>query len=214
MAMDFDTLVAGKDTAGSIKRWVNYAELDAEDILIEAQALIFQALRVREMRSVWSPTIAIGDSSKALPTGFLDPIGRHIRDNKNMQFPFIHEQELIDRRTYDADGDLLSGTPSVVSIFDEALQFDMAFDEARTLNLLYFKKPDDLSSNAGTNWLTTRYPHLLRQACIVQAYAFMRNWNAHNTEVQKLTAFIDRANIEADLSYRGADLGGEVPHGI
>lgn len=214
MAMSFTTLTGSKTTAGSIARWVNYSEIDAEDILIEAQALIFQALRVREMRSVWSPTIAIGDSSKALPAGFMDPIGRHIRDNKNMQFPFIHEQELIDRRVYDADGDLMSGLPSVVAIFDEALQFDMKFDEARTLSLLYYKKPADLASDNLTNWLTTRYPHLLRQACIVSAYASMREWNAHNAEVQKLSAFIDRANVEADLGYRGADLGSEVPHAI
>ena len=85
----------------------------------------------------------------------------------------------------------------------------MKFDEARTLYLVHFKKLTALGSGNLTNFLTSRYPHLLRQACIVRAHAFMKNWTAHNSELPMLATMIERINAELDLSYRGADIDQE-----
>jgi hypothetical protein len=48
--VNYSTLVADKTVAGSIKRWVNYGQIDSETVLTEAQALIYSMLRAREMR--------------------------------------------------------------------------------------------------------------------------------------------------------------------
>lgn len=209
--MSFTSLVADKTTSGSIKRWVNNSEVDSEEVLDEAQGLIFQTLRVREMRSLWSPAMAVGDSSKALPAGFLDPIG-YLRDTTMLRYRLLTEDELMSYRIYDSNGAIQPGQPSAFAIFDEALQFDVKFDTATTLKYLYFKSPALLASDNETNWLTVRYRQLLRQACITKAYAFMRNWTAYSQELQVLSALLDRAGVEGDLSYRGADLDGETPH--
>src|SRR5260370_38056571 len=70
-AMSYTTLVGDKNTAGSIARWVNYSKLDADQILQEAQSLLYSMLRTREMRTHFSFDLAVGSSQVALPAGFL-----------------------------------------------------------------------------------------------------------------------------------------------
>jgi hypothetical protein len=206
----YTTLVAAKSVAGSIKRQVNYDKIDADVVLENAQTLIYSTLRVREMRALGTLAMSVGDSTKALPSGYLDPIGA-LRDTKNYWYTQRSEDRLLAARMYDPNGVLQSGQPTFWSVFDELVQFDLKFAEARTLLLPYYKQPDPLSGGNPTNWLTNRYPHLLRQACTVQAHAFMKNWAGYNTELPLLAPLIEKANAEADLSYRGADLDQDLP---
>jgi hypothetical protein len=114
------------------------------------------------------------------------------------------------RRFY-TSGVLQSGQPSIFAIFDEKMQFDFKFDTATTLYLPYFKQPALLAATSNeTNFLTTRYPHVLRQACIVRAHAFMKNWTAYNTELPILSALIDTVSSRDDLSRSGADIDTET----
>lgn len=202
--MNYTTLTAAKTTAGSIKRHVNYSAIDADVVLEEAQALVYSLLRVREMRSSATLAMSAGDSSKALPTGYLDPIGR-LRDTDNARYRHVTPDRLEELRVYDSAGDLESGQPGYWSVYDELVQFDFAFDEARTLRMLYYKSPSLLSGSNETNFLTSRYPHLLRAATSVRAHAFMKNWSSYSTELELLTSLIGTVNGMDDLSYRGAD---------
>jgi hypothetical protein len=210
MAMTFTTLIAAKTTAGSIKRWVNYSEIDSEQILDEAQALIVQTLRVREMREEFSDlSLAAGDYYKTLPSGFLDPIALRDKTN-NMTLKLKTEAYLIGQREYES-GMLISDTPQMYAIFGEKLQFECKYTDAATLNLIGYKQPDRLAVTTNeTNFLTNRFPHLLRIACLAQAYSFMNNDERANTELQKLTAIIQKTNAESDLSYRGLTADFEV----
>jgi hypothetical protein len=179
---NYNTLVAAKTAAGSIKRQVNYAHIDSEVVLENAQTLLYSMLRVREMRALATLTMSVGDSTKALPGGYLDP-----------------------------NGALTSGQPTFWTVLDELIQFDVKFATQKTLYLAYYKQPDLLTAEQGTNWLTNRYPHLLRQSCTVQAHAFMKNWAGYNEELEVLGPMVERVNVEADLSYRGADLDQDTP---
>lgn len=200
--MNFTSLTADKTTSGSIRRWVNHADVDSDAVLEDAQALIFQTLRVREMRSEFTPlTMVAGDSSKALPDGFLDPIALYDLTN-SIKFSLRTEEWLGDKRPYDS-GTLASGTPRNYAIFSEALQFDLSYDAAATLKLIGFKAPVVLSSGNPTNFLTTRYPHLLRAACLARAYSYRNSDERAASELQNLAAFIAKTNIESDLTYRG-----------
>lgn len=205
MAMSYSTLIAAKTTAGSIKRWVNYSELDAEQIVLEAQALLYQTLRVREMRYEFSDlSLADGDSYKALPTGFLDPIA--LKDiTNNIDLRLVPEPDLIRSRVYET-AVLIDGTPQRYAIFGEKLQFEYTYESAATLKLVGFKTPDVLATSTNeTNFLTSRYPHLLRVACITQAYDFMSNMAKYQSNLTLLSALIEKTNAESDLSYRGAE---------
>lgn len=203
--MDWTTLTGAKTAAGSLRRAINYAELDSDAVLEDAQGLLFQTLRVREMRASSTLTLNVGDSLKALPAGFLDPIG-YITDTDNNRYTQRTQGYIIGERAYDSNRVLVSGQPTCFAIFDEALQFDVSFDTGRVLNLLYYKTPALLSASNTTNFLTTRWPHLLRTACLVGAHEFKKDWDAANTYRQRLDALIQVTNMESDLSYRGADL--------
>src|SRR3990167_7987443 len=75
--MNYTTLTAAKTTSGSLANWVNRGDLATSAILTEAEAWIYQRLRVREMTTDEAFTFAISTSSTALSslTGtFLDPI--------------------------------------------------------------------------------------------------------------------------------------------
>ena len=207
--MDFTSLTADKSTSGSIRRWVNHADVDSDAVLEDAQALVCQTLRVREMRSEFTPlTLVAGDYSKALPAGFLDPIALYDLTN-SIKLTLRAEEWLGDARAYQ-NGALASGTPRNVAIFSEALQFDVAYDAAATLKLLGFRAPTLLSLVSPTNFLTTRYPHILRAACLARAYSYRNNDERAAAELQNLAAFIAKTNIESDLTYRGLAATSEV----
>jgi hypothetical protein len=289
-AMTYTSLVGDKNTAGSIARWVNYAKLDADQILQEAQSLIYSMLRVREMRAHFNFTVAIGGDRVALPTGFLDPIGRisflgtgakaQQRYPNDIQRRRVYTESsgslgsnpftttngstlvtvnlanhglsqgstfftaaaafngvtiagtfdvaaIVDANdfiiditplgttpnasgagggsavTYVADN-LVQGTPIYWGVWDETIFFDVAFAQQTNCNLQYFKSLPILSATNPTNFLTNRYPHLLRKAATAQAWDFMRNDAEYQKDVAALTALIEQVNGEGDLLYRGA----------
>lgn len=210
MAMTWTTLTGAKTVAGSIKNWVNYEKVDSETILDEAQATIFQFLRIREMRASTTLTISVGDSTKALPTGFLDPIDLR---SKNMmrEIEIRDEATLNARRVYDTDWVLESGFPAIYAIFDELMQFEYKFEEADELPFVYFKRPTLLSVSNTTNFLTDRFPHLLRTACMMQAADMAKDDTEYAKLSTRLVALIEKTNVESDLSYRGMRMSIEGP---
>jgi hypothetical protein len=207
--MDFTSLTADKTTSGSIRRWVNHADVDSEAVLEDAQALIFQTLRVREMRSEFTPlTLSAGDYSKALPAGFLDPVALYDQTN-TIKLALRSEEWLCDRRAYE-NGALATGTPGNYAIFSEALQFDAAYAAGASLRLLGFRAPAVLSPANPTNFLTTRYPHILRAASLARAFSYRNSDERADKELTLLAAYIAKANAESDLTYRGLAATSEI----
>lgn len=301
MVMSYTTLVGPKGSTGSIASWSGYGKLvgEADTILTEAQSLLFQSLRIREMRSEFVFGMAVGASRAALPARFLDPIGR-LRDTTfGGRYKHSIESEVTTRRMFNplsggalgsnpfltgsanastvtanivahtltqgsdvsfagatspVDGigvngtflvtsvpdvdhvvfttddqatagaitgggaavtwsgnQLIQGSPVAWSIWDELLQFDQAFDTATQFRLLCFKSPRPLSTQNPTNFLTARYPLLLRKACQAAAADFMEETEEYNKAVSALGQLIQATNAESDLMYRGADLDTETP---
>lgn len=112
--------------------------------------------------------------------------------------------------TYTANMLILS-TPSVWGIWDEKIKFDSAFDTNRTLALAYYKKPDLLSASNQSNFLTKRYPRLLRTACQAMSADFMKDSDEYNKSIAALQALVQSTAAEDDLSYRGAIFGTRTP---
>jgi hypothetical protein len=300
-AMSYASLVGDKNTAGSIARWVNYSKLDADQILQEAQSLIYSLLRVREMRTEYLFNMPQGTAQVGLPARFLDPIGRISFLGTGAKAEQRYQNFIERRRTYtettgtlgtnpftttlnsasvivnlanhginngsvfvtsgatafngvtiagtfyvgsivdannfqiditplgtlpNASGsgggssvaytadNLVQGTPLYWGIWSanagggsntvELIFFDCAFAQATTCNLQYFQSLPILSSTNATNFLTNRYPHLLRKACTAQAWDFLRNEAEYQKDMAALTALIEQVNAESDLVYRGA----------
>jgi hypothetical protein len=288
-SMSYPSLVGDKNTAGSIARWVNYSKLDADQILQEAQSLLYSLLRVREMRAHFNFTRLAGASQVGFPAGFLDPIGDIVALGTGAKIKQRYPNFIQRRRVYtetsgslgtdpytttagstlvnvalanhgfnqgsvfrplvfasfngvsiastldivaivDADNftldlvsqtatasgagggagltyiaeNLVQGTPIYWGVWDETIFFDCAFAQTTPCTLQYFRSLPVLSSANPTNFLTNRYPHLLRKACTAQAWDFMRNDAEYQKDVAALSALAEQANAESDFAYRGA----------
>lgn len=105
---------------------------------------------------------------------------------------------------------MISCQPNNWAVWDEYLQFDAPFDTATALRLMCFKSLPLLSSANPSNFLTNRYPHLMRVACLAAAASFMKDDNEESKNVTKLKELIQAVEAEADLLYRGADLDTET----
>ena len=295
MTMTYSTLIDLKTATGSIKNWVNYSKLDVETVLSDAQSLLFDFLRTREMRTTWTFRLAVGDSEIALPARFLEPIGWLKDRTNNLSLRQIIEGDLSSRRVFDeasgsfgtspfttvlgssqvacdsllhgltqasiitidgatatggltldgtwpvvsiTDADsfvidvgdratsaatgggssatwtassLMSGLPMFWAIHDEKLQFDAALDTATSFQLAYYRSSELLSTDNETNWITERYPLLLRKACQAQAADFMKDGEEYNKCIQVLTTMAAKVNENADAMYRGAEFGTDTP---
>lgn len=205
--VDYNTLVGAETLPGSIKYGINYARIDAAGILSEAQAWIYMRVRLAEMKSIADIPIALNDTSVALPTGYLDPI--HFGIPGTMQTIRYADPERF-RTLLGWDG----GSPSVLPVqppsrwamFDGRIQLNCQSDAAYTGRMTYYKQPSDLTTLAPTNFLTTRYPSLLRRVCLMFAAEARKEWDTVNSNEVKALEMIDTIKVQDDLSNRGMEM--------
>lgn len=105
--MNYTSLIAAKGVTGSIANWVGYNRLDLPAVLDEAQSLIYEVLRVREMRTAFNFAVTPGQSSFALPFRFLDPFGKIYDSTNGCTYDHVIESSILQKRSYDPS---LSGT--------------------------------------------------------------------------------------------------------
>lgn len=300
MAISYNTLVAPKGTTGSLLNWIGYTKVDTSTVLDESQTLLYQMLRVREMRTEYTFGMAVGQANVALPTRFLDPIGRVYDTTNVIEYDQVEQTGVVRARAYDSSltgtldnspftttaasslvavanvahglnqdstitiaaggtlngltlngsfpvtsitdanhfvidagsgsdtlatasgngggngitwtaNNLVSGSPTRWAIWDEEMKFDTAFDQPAVCKLLYFRQPLLLSATNQTNFLTVRYPNLIRVACLAAAAQYMKDTEEFNKNLQALTGLIGSIAAADDLSYRGATLGTDTP---
>jgi hypothetical protein len=101
---------------------------------------------------------------------------------------------------------LVAGPPREWAIWDEAIQFDVAAAQQYQGHLGYFRSLPLLSHTNPSNFLTNRYPQLVRKACQVAAADFMEDDAAYQKGVPVLEAMIASVNVENEGQYRGMEL--------
>ncbi len=206
--MDYNSLIGDKTVPGSIKLWINNALIDVGTILSEAQALIYQHLRVREMIvSDYAFVMAQGDYSKPLPARFLDPIA--MRDQyfvrmKARDLPSVKARRWIDATT----GAIGQGQPFLFALTGTTIEFNCAADATATGTYLldYFGAPPLLAPLNQTNFLTDRYPMLLRTACFAAAADFLNDDARVTRYTQRMMALIQDIDVNDDLAMRGSQV--------
>lgn len=203
--MDYDTLVGEKTVTGSIKWAINYDRIDPAGILEEAQAWIYARLRVRQMKSSASVAIADGASTASYPTGYLDPLHFGIPGF----MPKIRSKDVEWFRTnlgFDENADLPEGLPTYWTDYNDLIQLNTVADQAYTASMVFFKTPDALSSSNPTNWLTSKYPTLVRRTCLMFSAEARKEFDTFDREEARALQMIDEIKVESDNSMRGIEL--------
>lgn len=201
MSYTYSGLIAGKSTSGSLANWVNRSDLPAADILTETQAWLYQRLRVREMQARATLTFTTAAQTASLPSRFLDPIS-YTPYTYGDPLPFFNENTLQDYR--DENGALLTAVPSRWTIIGETAYVDVLPISNLSGVLMYYAQPADLAATTNeTNFLTIRYPKLLRHACMAMAYEHMKDTDRSGGYMQLAEADLQEAMRTNDLYRRG-----------
>ena len=203
--MDFTTLVSSRDTDGSIRNWANYARLPSAQILVEAEAWIYQRLRVREMLTTATGNITSG-STISMPARFRAP--KHFMFTGVNHAPVILKTQDFVREafTYDANGDRATGKPQYFYMDGTNVNFELAVDQTYAYDFLYYQALAALDSTTTTNFLTDRYPTLLRSACMFRAFQFMRNTGQMQHWLAEAQREVFEANQEGDNENASLEL--------
>jgi hypothetical protein len=106
---------------------------------------------------------------------------------------------------------LTIGTPDYFGIWDERINFDQAFSQTSICRLQYYQSLPLLSSTNATNFLTNRYPNLMRIACMAAAADFMKDDTEYQKQFQRLAQMITSISAENDMQYRGLELDPAIP---
>lgn len=106
---------------------------------------------------------------------------------------------------------LVAGIPNWWGIWDEQIKFDVAFTQQSLGKLQYYQSLPLLSTSNQTNFLTNRYPQLMRVACVTAAADFMKDDNEYQKGMTRLQAIVQRISIENDGQLRGMELDTETP---
>jgi hypothetical protein len=106
---------------------------------------------------------------------------------------------------------LVAGMPEWYGIWNETIYFDAAMTQVSLCKLQYYKTPTILSVTNQTNFLTNRYPQILRTACQTSAADFMKDEIEYQKGLTRLQAMIQQVSTENDMSMRGMELEPEIP---
>lgn len=213
MAMNYTTLVANKNTAGSIMNWLNDSSIDPGTILAEAQAHIYAKLRVQEMIVKTSAfAVAANDEDPDAPDGCLEVIHYRWLSPDLIIVPKLTPDEIFKRRLYNPDGSLVQDLPRWFALAGSKIQFTVRCDVARTAFMAYYERPDDLSPSNETNFLTTLYPRLLRTFCMAFGNEFKKEFTQANDwlgkgedQITNVAQTMDDERLRAFQTYPTAE---------
>lgn len=198
MPYTFTILTGPKTTQGSIRDWINYSPIPSDLILDEAQQSIFRRLRAREMRTSATFTVNSGLSTSTIDADFLKM--EYLYDVTNgCQIKMVDEATIMGLTGFETpSGNPPTGPASFVAIIGETLQFDTIMDQNTVFRMIFYKQPAVLSLSNETNFLTRKYPSLLRYACLMHAADYRKDLQEFQKWTTKFDMEIQNANREAD----------------
>ena len=166
--MDYTMLVGAVTDVGSIKYWINYTRINSAGILAEAEAWIYARMRLQQMLATSDVEIAGAATTASLPAGYLDPVHFGIPDHQptiKFQDPERFRSRLAGTRTPCCRKSL----PTLWTNIGGVIQLNTKADQAYAAKMVHYKTPAPLGADNLTNWLTDRYPTLVRRVCLMFA---------------------------------------------
>ena len=135
-----------------------------------AEARLQRELRTRQMLKSATATMTGGDPTVGLPTDFLEMRDLYIQGNPRMPVTYLSPSAF----TRDARADE-SGKPFYYTVLASEFLFAPIPDGNKTLEMLYYYKPEILSDSNPSNVFLANYPDLLLYGSLAQAEPYLMN---------------------------------------
>lgn len=192
------------DLQATIASYIGRTDLTSviPDFITLAETRIARQLRTRQMLKSATATMTAGDNTVGLPSDFLEMRDLYVQSNPRIVVTYLTPSAFTrDARAMD------SGKPVYYTILGAELCFAPIPDAAYTLDMLYFYKPDALSSTVPSNVFLANYADALLYGALAESEPYLMN----DARVQTWAGLYDRAinNIigaDENSEYSGVPL--------
>lgn len=192
------------DLKATIASYIGRTDLTSviPDFITLAETRIARQLRTRQMLKSATATMTAGDNTVGLPSDFLEMRDLYVQGNPRIVVTYLTPSAFTrDARAMD------SGKPVYYTILGAELCFAPIPDAAYTLDMLYFYKPEVLSSTVPSNVFLANYADALLYGALAESEPYLMN----DARVQTWAGLYDRAinNIigaDENSEYSGVPL--------
>ena len=156
----------------AVANWLDRDDLTDRipEFIVLAEARFNRLLRIRAMEEKQTASTVAGQRNLALPTNFIQM--RNLQINTSPITPMQYVTPEIYDRLY---GSTHSGTPQMYTIIADELQLGPVPASVQTIEMLFYKKFDAITSVSPTNWVIINAPDVYLYGCLLEAEPFIMN---------------------------------------
>jgi hypothetical protein len=156
----------------AVANWLDRDDLTDRipEFIALCEARFNRLLRIRAMEYKQTASTVAGQRNLALPAGFIQM--RNLQMNASPIVPMQYVTPEIYDRLY---GSTSTGTPEMYTIIADEMQLGPIPASVQTIEMLFYKKFDALTSVASTNWMIINAPDVYLYGCLLEAEPFIMN---------------------------------------
>ena len=156
----------------AVANWLDRDDLTDRipEFIALAEARFNRLLRIRAMETKQTASTVASQRNLALPTNFIQMRNLQINTSPITSLEYV-TPEMYDRLYGGSD----TGTPKAYTILADEIQLGPIPASVQTIEMLFYKKFDALTSTAPTNWMITNAPDVYLYGCLLEAEPFIMN---------------------------------------
>ena len=156
----------------AVANWLNRDDLTDRipEFIALAEARFNRILRIRAMENKQTASTVAAQRNYALPTNYIQMRTFIVDKDPLVSLQYV-TGEIYDR----LHGSSVTGLPKFYTIAANEIQLGPIPDSVMTLQMLFYKKFDSLSSSTATNWVIINAPDIYLYGSLLEAEPFIMN---------------------------------------
>ena len=156
----------------AVANWLDRDDLTDRipEFIALAEARFNRVLRLRSMETKQTASTVAGQRNLALPASYIQMRNFQVNTSPLTTLSYV-TPEIYDR----VWGGSTSGTPKFYTILANEVSFGPIPDTVMEVEMLFYKKFDNLSVSTTTNWLITNAPDIYLYGSMLEAEPFIMN---------------------------------------
>lgn len=169
----------------AVANWLDRDDLTDRipEFIALAEARFNRVLRLRSMETKQTASTVAAQRNYALPTNYIQMRNFQLNTNPLTTLSYV-TPEIYDRLWGGSSG----GTPKFYTILADEISLGPIPGSVITMEMLFYKKFDNLSGSVATNWLITNAPDIYLYGTMLEAEPFIMN----DERVQLWAAALER----------------------
>jgi len=156
----------------AVANWLDRDDLTDRipEFIALAEARFNRVLRLRSMEAKYTANTVAGQRNLALPASYIQMRNFQVNTSPLTTLSYV-TPEIYDRLW----GGSTSGTPQFYTILVDEVSLGPIPASVQEVEMLFYKKFDNLSGSVATNWLITNGPDIYLYGAMLEAEPFIMN---------------------------------------